>query len=45
MRNSDLVNDIANADNLMLAWRKLEGEVLRQDDWCDIMEFMLISSS
>ena len=39
MRNSDLVNDIANADNLMLAWRKLEGEVSRQDDWCDIMEF------
>lgn len=39
MKNSDLVKDIANIDNLMLAWGKLEGEISRQDDWCDIMEF------
>lgn len=38
-KNSDLVKDIANIDNLMLAWRKLEGEISRLDDWCDIMEF------
>ena len=39
MKPSDLVNDIANHDNLMLAWRKLEGEMSQMDDWCDIMEF------
>lgn len=39
MKPSDLVNDIANLDNLMLAWRKLEGEMSQMDDWCDIMEF------
>lgn len=39
MKPSDLVNDIANLDNLMLAWRKVEGEMSRLDDWCDIMEF------
>ena len=39
MKNSDLVNDIASIDNLMLAWGKLEGELLSSDDWCDIMEF------
>ena len=39
MKKSDLVNDIANMDNLMLAWGKLEGEVSHQDDWCDMMEF------
>lgn len=38
MKNSDLVNDIANINNLMLAWEKLEGEISHQDDWCDIME-------
>ena len=38
MKNSDLVNDIANINNLMLAWEKLEGEMSHQDDWCDIME-------
>lgn len=38
MKNSDLVNDIANINNLMLAWAKLEGEISRQDEWCDIME-------
>lgn len=39
MNASDLVNDIASIDNLMLAWCKLEGEMLQLDDWCDIMEF------
>ena len=39
MKDSDLVKDIASIDNLMLAWGKLEGEMLRSDDWCDIMEF------
>lgn len=39
MKHSDLVNDIANIDNLMLAWCKLEGELSQQDDWCDVMEF------
>ena len=39
MKPSDLVNDIANLDNLMLAWRKVEGEMSRLDEWCDIMEF------
>lgn len=38
MKNSDLVNDIANINNLMLAWEKLEGEISHQDDWCDVME-------
>lgn len=38
MKNSDLVNDIANINNLILAWEKLEGEMSHQDDWCDIME-------
>lgn len=38
MKNSDLVNDIANINNLLLAWEKLEGEISHQDDWCDIME-------
>ena len=39
MKPSDLLNDIANLDNLILAWRKVEGEMSRLDDWCDIMEF------
>lgn len=39
MKDSDLVNDIASIDNLMLAWGKLEGEVLSSDDWVDTMEF------
>lgn len=38
MKDSDLVNDIASIDNLMLAWGKLEGEMLSSDDWRDIME-------
>ncbi|MDT3388514.1 MAG: RNA-directed DNA polymerase, partial [Bacteroidota bacterium] len=38
MNNSDLVNDIANINNLMLAWEKLEGEISHQDDWYDVME-------
>lgn len=38
MKNSDLVNDIANINNLMLAWEKLEGEISHQDDWWDVME-------
>lgn len=38
MKNSDLVNDIANINNLMLAWEKLEGEISHQDEWCDVME-------
>ena len=39
MKKSDLVNDIANMDNLMLAWCKLEGELSQLDDWYDVMEF------
>ena len=39
MKSSDLLCEIANPDNLMLAWRKVEGEMSRLDDWCDIMEF------
>ena len=39
MKDSYLVNDIACIDNLMLAWGKLEGEMLSSDDWCDTMEF------
>lgn len=39
MKDSDLVNDIASIDNLMLAWGKLEGEMSSSDDWRDIMEF------
>ena len=38
MKDSDLVNDIASIDNLMLAWGKLEGEMSSSDDWRDIME-------
>ena len=38
MKDSDLVKDIASIDNLMLAWGKLEGEMLRSDDWRDIIE-------